>query len=426
MKSPIAPILLEPHLGELPGSSRRISRNDAATGASAAGVRALSAQMVAFYFRAPIKAFFRMRVDLPPSTTDEKHNQPIPSLRYLLFETGICKSCEPTCRRRQMVSAYNNPGIIAACCSDIWLALYPESSASTFDGKCRVLGALHEPVAQGVKRVWPPAPPSATFTAGFTAGTIQSIVAAPLDALQVRFQTSDMLEGQYRSMWHYGHHKLKQIGLRGVFAGWSLSFMRDSLGYAVFFSSFEYIKSQSYYSFVTWYYGSLQVDHVGRFSSSGPSDRGVPLIKPHYSLEPCFLMMAGVVASVAQQTIQHPLSRVQDLHLGRLEYLDHQASFVPSRQKMIRLYYHAYQETFKRCKRKAARAGGWRPWLFRGTCCSLTHMPIHPALDTIQYILVLVRPPVCVQHTNQIPLGITYCLQMSSNIRIGLSFFFFY
>jgi hypothetical protein len=31
-----------------------------------------------------------------------------------------------------------------------------------------------------------------------------------------------------------------------------------------------------------------------------------------------------------------------------------------------RLYYHAYQETFKRCKRKAARAGGWRPWLFRG------------------------------------------------------------
>lgn len=246
------------------------------------------------------------------------------------------------------------------------LTIYTRVGAVLYTSYLQVLGTLHEPVAQGVKRVWPPAPPSATFTAGFTAGTIQSIVAAPLDALQVRFQTSDMLEGQYRSMWHYGHHKLKQIGLRGVFAGWSLSFMRDSLGYAVFFSSFEYIKSQSYYSFVTWYYGSLQVDHVGMFSSSGSSDRGVPLIKPHYALEPCFLMMAGVVASIAQQTIQHPLSRIQDLHLGRLEYLDHQASFVPSRQKMIRLYYHAYQETFKRCNRKAARAGGWRPWLFRG------------------------------------------------------------
>ncbi|KAJ5169108.1 uncharacterized protein N7482_004702 [Penicillium canariense] len=288
------PIFLEPHLGD-PGVSRRKSRNDAATGASAAGVRALSAQMVAFYFRAPIKAFFRTRVDV---------------------------------------------------------------GAVLYTSYLQVLGALHEPVSQGVKRVWPPAPPSATFTAGFAAGTIQSIVAAPLDALQVRFQTNDMLDGQYRSMWHYGHHKLKQIGLRGVFAGWSLSFLRDSMGYAVFFSAFEYIKSQSYYSFTTWYYGALRAETVDMLPSPGASDRGVPLIKPHYALEPCFLMMAGVVASVAQQTIQHPLSRVQDLHLGRLEYLDHQASLDPSRKQMLRLYYHAYQETWKRCRRKAARAGG--------------------------------------------------------------------
>lgn len=55
------PIFLEPHLGD-PGAKRK-PRDDAATGASAAGVRALSAQMVAFYFRAPIKAFFRTRVE---------------------------------------------------------------------------------------------------------------------------------------------------------------------------------------------------------------------------------------------------------------------------------------------------------------------------------------------------------------------------
>lgn len=201
--------------------------------------------------------------------------------------------------------------------------------------------------------------------AGFTAGTIQSLVAAPLDALQVRLQTSDMLEGQYRSMWHYGHHKLKQIGVRGVFAGWSLSFLRDSFGYAVFFSFFEYVKSQSYYSFITWYYGEMQADRIPTLSSQATS-RGVPEIKPHYALEPCFLMMAGVVASVAQQAIQHPLSRIQDLHLGRLEYLDHQASLDHSRRHMFRLYYHAYQETWKRCERKANRAGGWRSWLFRG------------------------------------------------------------
>lgn len=43
--------------------SKRNHRNNAATGATAAGARALSAQFVAFYFRAPVKAFFRTRVE---------------------------------------------------------------------------------------------------------------------------------------------------------------------------------------------------------------------------------------------------------------------------------------------------------------------------------------------------------------------------
>ena len=48
-----------------PGTApaRKDPRNSAATGATAAGVRAFTAQAVAFYFRAPVKAFFRTRVD---------------------------------------------------------------------------------------------------------------------------------------------------------------------------------------------------------------------------------------------------------------------------------------------------------------------------------------------------------------------------
>lgn len=230
----------------------------------------------------------------------------------------------------------------------------------------QVLGALHEPVSRGVKRIYPPASPIDTFSAGFTAGTIQSIVAAPLDALQVRFRANDLLEGQYRSMWHYGRHKLGQIGIRGIFAGWGLSFLRDALGYGIFFSSFEYIKAQAYYSFITGYYGSLHSRHLDEMILSQSSDRGVPLIRPHYTLEPIFLMLAGITASAAQQAIQHPLSLIQSLHVARLEYLDHQASLHPSRRQMLRLYYLAYQETYKRCQRRAARAGSWRRWLFRG------------------------------------------------------------
>ena len=45
------------------GDVRRDKKSNAATGASAAGARAIGSQAVAFYFRAPVKAFFRTRVE---------------------------------------------------------------------------------------------------------------------------------------------------------------------------------------------------------------------------------------------------------------------------------------------------------------------------------------------------------------------------
>ncbi|PLB39226.1 putative mitochondrial carrier protein, partial [Aspergillus candidus] len=338
-----------------PGLSPRNPRNNAATGASAAGVRALSAQLVAFYFKAPIKAFFRTRVD------------------YMAFARAV----SPHAADSRWSFRTTTPGLLVHAVRVYGWQFIPKQvlppllanasvGAVLYTSYLQVLGNLYEPVSLGVKRVYPPPSPTDTFAAGFAAGAIQSVVAAPLDALQVRFKANDVLEGQYQSMWHYGKHKLQQIGARGVFAGWGLSFLRDSLGYAVFFSSFEYIKSQAYYSFVTGYYGSLPAQNVATLQSSQSENHDVPLIKPHYTLEPCFLMLAGIAASVAQQVIQHPLSLIQDIHVARLEYLDHQASLHPSRNRMLRLYYLAYQETYKRCKRRALRAGGWSRWLYRG------------------------------------------------------------
>jgi Mitochondrial carrier protein len=228
----------------------------------------------------------------------------------------------------------------------------------------QVLGALHPPAKVGNGKIYPPAPPTSTFAAGFTAGAIQSLIAAPLDALQVRLHTSGVLEGQYQNMWEYGWKKLREIGVRGIFAGFSLSFMRDSFGYAAFFSSFEYVKSQAYYSYVTWYYGSLRGKDLSKMTTLQEYDKTT--IKPHYALEPCFLLSAGIAASLTQQVIQYPLGIIQNLHYGRLEYLDHQASLRHSRPQMFRHYYHAYQETFKRCRKRASRSGGWMRWLYRG------------------------------------------------------------
>ncbi len=48
--------------GNLGGVKKKRPEN-ASTGAYAATIRALSARMFAFYFRAPVKAFFRARVE---------------------------------------------------------------------------------------------------------------------------------------------------------------------------------------------------------------------------------------------------------------------------------------------------------------------------------------------------------------------------
>jgi hypothetical protein len=174
----------------------------------------------------------------------------------------------------------------------------------------------------------------------------------------VRFRTSDMLEGKYKHMWHYGSHKLRLIGLRGIFGGWTLSLLKDSLGSAIFFSVFEATKSHAYYAFVTRFYGT--------YSPTLPHDHGRPLIKPHYALEPAFLLLAGIAASVAQQVIQHPLAELQAVHYRRLETLDYAARAETTSAGVMRRYYHAYEETFHQCERLARRAGGWRSYLYRG------------------------------------------------------------
>ena len=248
----------------------------------------------------------------------------------------------------------------------------------------QVLSSIHGPTLQASKRIYPPPTPGLTFTAGFAAGALQSVVAAPLDALQARFRTSDLLEaeagGPFRSVWQYGRDKLREIGPRGIFSGWSLSFLKDSFGSGLFFCLFETVKAQGYYAFVKYYYGSLQPQLVEKLSHTrlgGVSSEGLPQIRPHYALEPCFLMLGGITASVGQQLVLHPLGQVQAVYYKRLEHLDQQLTRPSSSSKnprhqhattrqLMTYRWEAYRETLRRCERKARRVGGWRAWLFRG------------------------------------------------------------
>lgn len=231
----------------------------------------------------------------------------------------------------------------------------------------KTLSGLQGQSYEALSRVYPPPAYTTTFAAGGIAGLAQSLFAAPFDALQARFSANQLLDGKYKNMWRYAQHKLHEIGPRGVCAGLSLSIVKDGLGFALFFSTFEFVKAQCFYSFVTNYYGGLtgQIE-TSRLRRGPERTQGIPTIKPHFALEPAFLLLAGVSATIAQQAVQYPLTIVQDVHLKRLEALDKQACSKPSLARQLQLYSNAYRVTFRTCAKRARRAGGTSRWLYGG------------------------------------------------------------
>lgn len=375
----------------------RAPRSNAATAASAAGVRALSAQLVAFYFRAPAKAFFRTRVDyLAYART--VHQARIQDLLKAAVADTTRSRTSSLAHQTWLWLRSTTPGVLTSAIKQEGWGIVPNQilpplianvgvGAVLYTSYLHILGQLHEESGKATKRVYPPPAPSQTFTAGFLAGGIQSVLAAPLDALQARYDHRDMMEkdgsGRPRSMWKFGAEKLREIGARGVFAGWGLSFAKDSLGSAVFFSTFEYVKAQGYYNFVKWYYGDLNEEIVNLLATRRPTDgQDDPdkktAIRPHYALEPMFLLMAGSSASLGQQLLLHPLTHFQVKYWENLEDLDAKATRYresaaanPDRPKkrfrMMRAYYHAYQDTIASCTAEGASEGlSLTRWLYRG------------------------------------------------------------
>ncbi|KAF2150381.1 mitochondrial carrier protein-like protein [Myriangium duriaei CBS 260.36] len=341
-----------------PGSTQKDKKSNATTGASAAGVRALTARLAAFYFRVPVKAFFRTRVD------------------YLAYPRAINPLFQAA--PQQWSWRLTTPAILAHAVKTYGWSFIPNQvlppllanvtiGAVLYTAYLQSLSIYHDHGASQAKRIYPPPAFHSTFAAGFTAGVVQSVFAAPLDALTIRFQTNDLLEKRYKTMWHYALAKLKNIGGRGAYAGVSLSMVKDSFGAGLFFSSFEWIKSQGFYSYVRWHYklNRLSGDQKAELENQRIADIGSrPVIRPHYMMEPTFLLLAGAGATVLQQSIQHPMLQIQEIHYRRLEGLDRQMVSKPSRVQTLELYGQSYRKTLKQCMVYARKAGGWRTWLF--------------------------------------------------------------
>lgn len=444
-------------------------RRKAATATWAASVRGLTAQAIAFYFRAPVKSFFRTRVDYIAHLREllrQQHelarqdaSQAIQGGAGAASSSSSSQqgSSKSTSMRARAWLRGTTPFLLSSAVRHYGfrmvgsqvvppLAANVGAGAVLYTSYLAVLGSLHAESGRGARRVYPPPEPWQVMLAGAAAGAIQSVVAAPLDAVMARYERhqasawGNMAGGKPpESMLAFAVEKLREIGLRGIFAGWGMSFVKDSVGCSIFFGVFEYVKAQGYYQFVKWYYGKLDEEAVvvlsrkrptaavgateghdmrrndmvereysvgdietddGSYSvttSSTTSTTRMPrVITPHYTIEPMFLLLAGISASVAQQVVIHPISHMQVEHWKHLEELDERAKAVHEvnhtktattaaatakaesspaattatrwRWGMLRAYYHAYQETWQQCRAEAAAMGGisMRAWLYRG------------------------------------------------------------
>jgi len=132
--------------------------------------------------------------------------------------------------------------------------------------------------------------------------------------------------------------------------------------------SFEYVKQQSYYSFLNRYYGH----RYRHLSSKGKTQTGpIPRITPHWAIEPVFILLAGASASFASQLVFHPINQIQNVHYLQLETIDAanaraSAGIEVHSHGWWKRYAHAYEKTFVLCREAALKNGGWRKWLFNG------------------------------------------------------------
>jgi hypothetical protein len=213
-----------------------------------------------------------------------------------------------------------------------------------------------------------------SFRAGMIAGGISSIAASPIDALYSRSNYAELVDSDVKNngIHTYAWKKLKDIGIVGIFAGFWLNLLKESLGFGSYFAVFEVIKNQGYRStksFIDWFdrIRGLEVD---------PND--VNNRKSAKALQLTFVLFAGASAASALIAIQYPFNKVQKIHLARLEALDifNEANKIES-SKWFRLYYNSYKQTFDiLVARKNKSKLTWPAFMYKGFVrFTLTNIP---------------------------------------------------
>ncbi|CDK24879.1 unnamed protein product [Kuraishia capsulata CBS 1993] len=319
--------------------------------ATTAGTRAVLYQFLSLYLRTPAKLFRPSRFDYL-ATARILLQDSLKARPYNFFShSGIAMLVNAVKKEGwKFIPSQVLPPIIANSATGVVLYTTYLTSLQYFNGFGNATLESPNPID--------------TFRAGFLAGAAQSLVAAPIDAIYARSNASEIIGGKHENLWKYGMYKLQQIGLVGVFAGFGASFVKESFGFAAYFSTFEVIKNQGYHmttKCINWYDSAKA--YVLKREPTHLSDDS----KSARILKTSFILFAGATAAFNLLAIQYPINKIQNIHLARLEALDIFNESTHQRRPFIKLYYKSYLDTIEQVlymKQKSTLT--WVGWCYKG------------------------------------------------------------
>lgn len=316
---------------------------------STAGMRALIYQLQALYLRTPVKLFRPSRFDYLAYVRELANKHDNIHEKPWRFRTHSSIGMLVNVLKKEgwkFIPEKVMPPLLANSATGLILYGTYLSALDQFDSKHR--SVLHSDLYYS---------PIDTWRAGFIAGAAQSLAAAPVDAIYTRLSAAEMLNGGHQNLWVYGLNKLREVGLVGVFAGYGFSLIKESLGFAFYFSTFEVVKTQGYsltYRMITAY-RRAKLNIQKKLSFFGTSDPDIEiderLVRMEQTrltkiLKSSFVLLAGATAAFSLLAVQYPLTKVQKIHLSRLEALDVYNSSSSNTRPFIKLYYNSYIDTY--------------------------------------------------------------------------------
>jgi hypothetical protein len=348
---------------EEPEAGRKLSTQ--AVSVLTAGIRALLYQLQALYLRTPVKLFRPLRFDYLAYVRELAHRHHNLNAKPYSVRTHSSLAMLVSVVRHEgwrFIPEQVLPPLLANLATGLILYATYLTALDRFAGVSGRGGRG----SGGGDRFYSPYD---TFRAGAVAGAAQLLAAAPVDAIYTRLSAAEMLGDKGRNLWVYGLRKLGEIGLVGVFAGYSFLLVKESLGFACYFCAFEMVKTQGYSAtnaVLRWFHRVGDRVHaaltwVGVAPPPPPALRDAARTKLTRLLKLLFVLLAGALAALALLAVQYPITKVQKLHLARLEALDIYAQSAPRRRPLVTVYYHLYLDTYhqvRKYKRKLRL-----PWL---------------------------------------------------------------